>query len=314
MVGFDVSGSKYLRAITGPFKAFRLGWKLQKRNFDLAINSRWDCDSRHGSLVGLFCYPTRYIGFFSRATPRRRIMNLGVDGAFTERIRTNQVIHESMRGNQVLTALNFTVDNSKPHLWLSEPDIKYARDRLMEIAGKLVVLGIGASEAKRRWPISRFLMVAQHILASDTGAYFVVVGHKGDAAQAEQMRSALGTRLLNFAGTCSIAESGALLSRCSLYVGNDSGPMHMASAVGLPVIEISCHPPEGAPEHANSPDRYHPLSDPYKVARPRSFAAPCYYACTATEPHCILGVQVSDVVEAVDYVLAQQNQRLETLK
>ena len=88
------------------------------------------------------------------------------------------------------------------------------------------------------------------------------------------------------------------------YIGNDSGPMHMAAAVETPVVEISCHPETAPPEHANAPERYYPLVSPHRVVRPQHFENPCGYACIAKEPHCILANTIEAVLDASLEVLA----------
>ena len=69
-----------------------------------------------------------------------------------------------------------------------------------------------------------------------------MVGDSMDAANAEDMRAILGPAMINQAGICTVRQSAALLSFCHAFIGNDSGPMHLAAASDVPVIELSCHP------------------------------------------------------------------------
>jgi heptosyltransferase-2 len=114
----------------------------------------------------------------------------------------------------------------------------------------------------------------------------------------------LGPTATGLAGRTTLRETAAVLERCRLYVGNDSGPLHLAAAGGVPCVEISCHPATGRPDHENSPDRFGPWGVPHVVLRAASPRAPCDGYCGAQAPHCILEVDVDAVVAAADSLLA----------
>jgi hypothetical protein len=80
---------------------------------------------------------------------------------------------------------------------------------------------------------------------------------------------------------------------------NDTGPMHLAAASEVPVIEISCHPLSGGTEHPNSPDRFGPYATRNRVLRPVRPLPPCVDGCTLlNESHCIAQVLPSEVIDA----------------
>jgi heptosyltransferase-2 len=105
----------------------------------------------------------------------------------------------------------------------------------------LVVLhpGSGAYSLARRWPVSRFAAVAR-TLRREFGAAVAVVGGAEDAAVSQEL-----ARLLDAPPWLTIQPAGAslratatLLARASLFVGNDSLPMHLAAAAGTPIVAI----------------------------------------------------------------------------
>jgi heptosyltransferase-2 len=83
--------------------------------------------------------------------------------------------------------------------------------------------------------------------------------------------------------------------------------MHLAAAVGVPVVEISCHPQSGWLSHANSPARFAPWGVPNRIVQPARATPPCTDQCSAKEPHCICGVSVEDVQHAIITLLAQRS-------
>jgi ADP-heptose:LPS heptosyltransferase len=115
----------------------------------------------------------------------------------------------------------------------------------------------------------------------------------------------VGTTVINAVGQTSLREAGALLTRCHLFVGNDAGPMHLAAAAGLPVIEISCHPLGGSTGQVNSPARFGPWRVPHVILRPAKAMDPCSDACISHLAHCIQGVSIEQVKEAMTRLLCR---------
>jgi ADP-heptose:LPS heptosyltransferase len=308
VLGFEESGGKLYRVTAGPLCAFKFARReLWTRNFDVALNPRWDVDSVHGALLGLFSHAKFHFGYSNTSNVRKRVVNRWANGAYSHLIHSSDLTHESDRGPALLRHLELPSRDPASKLWFTPEDDRFAREEIRRAnARPLIALGLGASQAKRRWPIDRFQVVAEALLDVWRDARFLVVGDREDAKAAEMLRLALGDRLLNYAGTCKISRSGALLSRCDLYLGNDSGPMHMAAAAGVPVVELSCHPVTGARDHANSPDRYYPLAVPHAILRPLDFTSPCSYACSGKSAHCILQVTARDALEAAQALIQQR--------
>ena len=97
-------------------------------------------------------------------------------------------------------------------------------------------------------------------------------------------------------------QTGALLQRCALFIGHDSGPTHMASAAGIPVVVVSCHPRDGAAMNVQSPRRFGPWSPTARVLQPDHGTGTCVDSCSASAAHCILNVSVDDVRKAIEEV------------
>jgi len=140
-------------------------------------------------------------------------------------------------------------------------------------------------------------------LVQKHAARIVVIGGKGEEALGDEIVRELGHRGINTAGRTTLRQAAALMQRCALYVGNDTGPMHLAAAAGLRVVEISCHPRDGSRAHPQSPARFGPWRVPHAILQPHAPTAPCTNTCIAEAPHCILNVQVDSVKDAVERLL-----------
>ena len=101
----------------------------------------------------------------------------------------------------------------------------------------LLAIAPGARWPTKRWPAERFAAVAQE-LARERGAAVVILGGPDEAHLASALYDSLEVPAINVAGSLSLMHSAALLSRCRLLIGNDSGLMHMATALRVPVVAI----------------------------------------------------------------------------
>jgi ADP-heptose:LPS heptosyltransferase len=98
----------------------------------------------------------------------------------------------------------------------------------------------------------------------------------------------------------------AVLERCALFIGNDSGCAHLAAAMACKTLVISRHPRNGDPNHFNSPVRFAPQGREVRVLQPASGRDECTDACRVVQPHCILQVTVEDVAAAAHEMLCHK--------
>jgi ADP-heptose:LPS heptosyltransferase len=99
-----------------------------------------------------------------------------------------------------------------------------------------VALHVASNDPERIWPPERFARVADRL--SQEGAPVVLIGSEADELLARQVQQSMGEEAVSVCGRLSLGGLVGLLSRCSLMVGNDSGPRHLAEAVGTPTVGI----------------------------------------------------------------------------
>ena len=143
-----------------------------------------------------------------------------------------------------------------PVMWTAPADERRAL-ALLPVGGpgEGPVLGLGptANWAGKAWPAERFALVARGLAAGRPGLRVAVFGGPGPAerAMAAPLLGAL-PGAVDLVGQVSLAEAAACLRRCALFVGNDSGLMHLAAAAGAPVLGLfgpsraSEYAPQGA--------------------------------------------------------------------
>jgi heptosyltransferase-2 len=161
----------------------------------------------------------------------------------------------------------------------------------------LIAMAPGAAESKRRWPASRYLELAFK-LQTQLNAFVLILGDERDRKIVDEMAKTIGADVINLSGQTTLRQTAALLRRTTMFIGNCSGPLHLAAAADIPVVEISCHPRGGSKLHPNSPTRFGPWLVPQMVLQPEQATYPRFQACEANIPHCILSVSVDQVAKA----------------
>jgi len=162
-----------------------------------------------------------------------------------------------------------------------------------EASGRqLVVVHPGSGGSARDWPPDRFGQLAAK-LAALPGVRVCVTGGPAEAALANQVATAAGTGTLVFPGTLTLQELAALLDFSTLMVGNSSGPIHLAVALGTPVVGIY-------PQHtAMSAGRWGPYTEKKRVLEPEK--PPDCEECAgdrSTTCSCMATISVEEVFRA----------------
>jgi ADP-heptose:LPS heptosyltransferase len=153
--------------------------------------------------------------------------------------------------------------------------------------------GSGDNFPGRRWPARRFGLLARRV-TDETGAVVVVTGSDAEAQLARQVVEASERGVHDLSGKLTLAELVALIARAALYVSNDSGPVHLASALGVPVLGLY---------GPNTPRLYGPLARGSVAFYDAPPCSPCitnfnYKTSRCRNPVCIRAIEVEEVAAA----------------
>ena len=124
----------------------------------------------------------------------------------------------------------------EPRISPIEEDLIESRLIVPEMGKSLVALHPGASHPERRWPPEKFAAVGDALAAA--GAQVVVTGTQGEQPLCEAVVKTMKAEAQNLCGCLSLGGLAGLLSRCRVLVSNDSGPLHLAKAVGTATVGI----------------------------------------------------------------------------
>ncbi len=158
----------------------------------------------------------------------------------------------------------------------------------------LVGLQLGASREIRQWPAPSFAALGRMLVAA--GHRVVLVGGGGDRALAAAVAAEIGDGVVDACGKTGIAELGALLRHLDVLVTGDTGPMHMAVAVGTPVVGLFFGPASPFDTGPYAPDNV--------LLHATAPCAPCDHNVTCLQPFCRTEITAESVAAVVAARLA----------
>lgn len=143
---------------------------------------------------------------------------------------------EVMRYLEVAELVGAYPESVTPRLPVTDADVAEARAVVGEPERPRVALHPGATDPRRRWPAEWFAQVADELTAD--GHEVVVTGTPGDRDVVDQVVAAARTPICPLVGALSLGGLAGLYAGCAVVVSNDSGPLHLAAAVGAPTVGI----------------------------------------------------------------------------
>jgi heptosyltransferase-2 len=201
-------------------------------------------------------------------------------------------VHDYLR---IVGALGGDTTPLAPAIHITEAEVSAIRARFGPSPGKaLLGLNPGAEYGPaKRWPEERFVEAAQRLTAQ-TDCQWWIFGGPGDVHVAGRIASAIGQgRAQSLAGKTSLRELCAAMKACSVVLTNDTGPMHVAAAVGTPVV---------VPFGSTSPELTGPgwpAGHGHELIYGQAPCAPCFRRTCPIDFRCMTSVDVNQVVQAV---------------
>lgn len=160
--------------------------------------------------------------------------------------------------------------------------------------------GKGLPLTSERWPVAHFAELAR-ALQEELGARLILTGGPGEVEIVSSLEERLDRPCVNLAGKTDLATLAALQEQMEIFVCPDSGPMHLAAAVGTPVVGIYAL-------DEDFPNRWAPYGTSCRIVRPpRPACRPGCTKPTCPDFRCYLTVEPSAVVESVRELLAEES-------
>jgi ADP-heptose:LPS heptosyltransferase len=284
-----------------PFERWRWCWKLASHGFDLAINTVYSTNYRHlDCLIGWTRAPRRLahqcldsIGRRDRTFPY-----------FTELVPAHQEWKfEIDRNHDMLRHIGYSGEaNHKTTMWMDKSDGSSVSTFLETFKGDhyYAVLAPGSADKNRIWDANDFVLSIKQI-QQHFPLRWIVDGDAGDYERCSyivQRLSVSGISAVNTAGKTTLRDLSLLIEGSVLVLANESGPIHIAAALGAPTVCILSGGFYG---------RFYPYpGNPLTIAVTHKL--PCYNCsmhCILPEVECVTKIGVGEVVDAALNVLSQ---------
>jgi len=211
---------------------------------------------------------------------------------------SGKAAHQMHEYLYLAAALGANPEPVAPHLSVLPDEVEAVKKKfgLSDMKWPIFGLNPGAEYGPaKRWPLEKFIAAAQEV-QQRTNCTWLVFGGEADAAVARRIESAIPsppTAILDFAGKTTLRELMALLKFCRVLLTNDSGPMHVAAALGTPVV---------APFGSTSPELTGPGlpgDQRHQLLKSAAPCSPCFLRQCPIDFRCMNSISAERVVEAV---------------
>jgi len=276
-------------------EALSLGRELKKRRFDVAII--------------LNPHKTLHLGCFLGGVPERigygRKWGFLLTKAVDDR-RDEGRKHEIEYTMDLLRVAGIDVSAGvSPRMPEDQDAVKYV-DALLQNNGvdllkPMVLIHPGSSNPAKMWPVSRYAELVKKI-KSGFDCEVVLMGGGEEKALSDKVIKEAGVEAFNVSGMLDLKQLAALIKRAAVFIGNDTGPMHMAAALKVPVIAIFGRKIPGV-----SPVRWRPWGDGHVVFHRPDDCGECHDDLCPYDYRCLSGVAAAEVFEAAEKILSRGN-------
>lgn len=267
---FDRSGKKKKFDFASGMHFIR---SMKRRNYDLIFELR-------GSFVSLI------FALFSKSKYR-------LDRAtylFYRKLSKKKIRHEAEIALNILKNAGIPISTTDYFLRIPEGAI----DKFLE-EGLYVVIHPGGPMSLKRWSMENYIYIIRFLLDKYHARIFLVGGKAENNLNQSIISLINDRRVIDLSGKITLSQLAVIMSKASLFIGNDSGPMHIASACGANVIGLF---------GPTDPERFGPYGGKCITLRKETKCSPCAKGiCKIPNYRCIDKISVGDVIRLIEQVL-----------
>lgn len=263
-------------------QTFQLYRELRREKYDLMVELRGDW---------------RAVWFaFLRLTPKR-LDRAALQVANKLGLAQFTGTHETTRNLDVLKQAGIPIPIQTTTFSVTTEDEKWASDFLathqIDREHPLIAIHPGSPIELKRWLPERYAELADWLVAQK-GAQILFVGVKDEIQIITDIQARMQGASINIAGKTTLTQLASILHKCNVFIGNDSGPMHLAAAVGIHTIGLY---------GPGDPTRFGPVGAKCQTIRRKLDCPPCSgTTCRFGEEGCMSKIQVIDVIQTLETV------------
>lgn len=218
---------------------------------------------------------------------------------FPERVESQHLV---ITYKSLLEPLGIPISNTPPRLYVTEEERRNAKDLLEKcgVLDKHILIGINPGAAygsAKCWLPERFKELTEKLLKNPS-VRIVYFGDPAGASLVDEICSGMSDKVINLAGKTSLRELIALIQKCSIFLTNDSGPMHISAAVGTPLVALF-----GSTSDVKT--------GPYnlgKVIHKHVECSPCYKRVCPIDFRCMKRIEVEEVYKELQKLIKDEQE------
>ncbi len=285
---------------SNPFTKVKFLFRLQQQRFDLWVDL-------HAPTPNTVCSNHRvfmrnaFLLHFPRARYRlgfsvpwlRHFLTHGVPVPDEKTLRSENIVDTTLR-----LADTAPCHLRKKELAVADHHRSWAGSFLRAVGcegAPLIGFFFGSKQPSDTWPIENVVAFCNELRTAFPSYAFLLIGGPAEAPVAGQMElngiSHCSPPFVNCIGKTSLMQTAALLERCSVFVTTDSGPMHIADAIGTPIVALF--------SNKNFRSIWEPLTEKKKVLQVMEPCGPCFSDTCPNNNRCMRSITPDEVISAV---------------
>ncbi len=320
VLAFDIKAGEELLTMFEKLADF-VEKNLWSEHYDMSFSVQWGSENIPALLMGYLSGARERIGYgyqiellhFDKLPPKDQDINYLL--LTKPIINPKNLIHEAEHHSYILKKMGLPIHSEKMELWYSMEDFQNARELLEKIPSdvKKIIIGIGAGGGSRKYSVEKYIEAFKNIIKKYKNKIcFVIIGGKAESEDAEKFQKNLPKdSVLNLVEKTTLRETMALIAQGDMFIGNDTGVMHMAATFQVPIIAVYRQPKDKdqiVPGVFNEYFRFAPWQATAIILRPDHALGDCkdvpvYGGCKYPDSHCINQVKPNEIVTAFENMM-----------
>ncbi len=272
------------------------------KDFDLAIISSTCMPSLIEGWLVYLTHAKRRVTFTEKLNAGMHHEYMGAyDRFFTDVLDSLGEVHEVENNNAMLEHLGIEVTDDSYELWTDEKDAQAVEKLWQEKQiddGKIkIIVNLSTSSKSKDWPVERYIDVCRAVREKHDVEYILIGAGKSAREYGDTFLKQI--QAYDFINATTIRQTAEIMKRADMYLGGDTGPLHMAAALKLKGVAVYKSAADTDITY-NYVKRLYPWQAEIKPVYPQKALDGCEMdGCTKDKPHCILQITVDKVSESI---------------
>ena len=282
---------------------------LSSKNYDLALYLPYAAPEYFAAWLSFFSGAKRRLAYAEGVCIHKQRAYVGAkDIYYTELLHNDDLAirHETESALQFLSCLQLPVQDDSYEIWTDEADERRVNELFdqekIDPKAVNIVVNLSTSESNRDWPVENYASVCRE-LARKYEASFILIG-AGEAARQYSSEFCLELpETHDLTGKTTVRQTYLVLKRSGLYLGGDTGPLHLAVAAGCQGVGIYASPQDNTDPPSNPSIWFAPRGCGIRIVQPGHLLPGCRIKCTRPYAHCIKQVPAGEVLKVMEGIL-----------